>query len=83
LRSQESALVSELAIAAAVPLNTSMIRFYPFTADIAPLIHIIHFFAAFREVIRHTSVRAITLTINVTPKSISASFYQTPCLDTG
>ena len=37
------------------------------------VIQIIHSLAAFTDVIRHTSVRAITFTINVTPKSINAS----------
>jgi hypothetical protein len=66
-----------MAIAAAVPLNTSMIRFIHLRRA-CPLIQIIHFFAAFREVIRQTSVRAITLTINVTPKSINASSIKLP-----
>jgi len=44
----------------------------------SPFIQIIHFFSAFREVIRQTNVRAITLTINVTPKSINASSIKLP-----
>jgi len=41
---------------------------YPFTAGMTSFVQIIHFFDAFREVIRHTNVRATTLTINVTRK---------------